>query len=326
MPSGEPSAAVSVILPAFNEEGAVAAQVEAVFGALRTRNLEHEVLVVDDGSQDRTAERAAAAGATVLRHAQNRGYGAALKTGIEAAANETIVIMDADGSYPTDVLPELIDRLEDCDMVVGTRTGKEVSIPLARRPAKWILRLMAARIAGRRIPDLNSGFRSFRRSTVRQYAAILPDMFSFTTTITLAFLADGYAVTYHPINYYPRIGDSKIRPRHFSDFVILVLRMAMLFQPLRIFLPLSATFGVLGVLKATFDIVAFFLKDPPSGLQMFFQPVLSTSALLLLLVGLQLLIVGLVADAILRRIAEQRRSLLPSRAVTSAKETSSPRP
>jgi glycosyltransferase involved in cell wall biosynthesis len=310
---------VSVVIPAYNEESAVASEVETVRRALAGRGIAHEIIVVDDGSGDATGERAREAGARVIRHVENRGYGASLKTGIRAARHEAIVITDADGTYPPDQIPALLAELPRADMVVGARTGSHVRIPWVRRPAKWVLGWLANRIAGRRIPDLNSGLRAFHRDCVAQYFAILPDQFSFTTTVTLAFAADGYRTVYLPIDYHARVGQSKIRASHFMEFVMLVLRMAMLFQPLRVFLPLSLVSVVGGAVKAAADVVAFLAASPSPEPLMFFerQAVLSTSAVLLMLVGLQLLLIGLVAEGLLRRIAQRDAPLLPSRAVVS---------
>ena len=311
----QPSDPVSVVIPAFNEENAVFDEVKAVARVLRSRGIEHEVIVVDDGSTDRTAERARAAGARVLSHRENRGYGASLKSGIRAAKYEVIVITDADGTYPSDQIPALLAKLEQADMAVGARVGKTVRIPLIRRPAKWMLGALAKYIAGRNIPDLNSGLRAFRRGCVEQYFSILSNRFSFTTTSTLALFADDYRIVYHPINYYARIGKSKITPWHFMDFVILVLRMAMFFQPLRVFLPLSLGFGFVGVAKVAYDVVSLFPRTSTLDWSILYQPVLSTSAILFLLVALQLLLVGLVTDGVLRRIAQHDRPRLPSRAI-----------
>jgi len=198
--------AVSVILPAYNEEGAIGAQIKSIRGVLSSHRKPHEIIVVDDGSNDGTAEQAVRAGARVLCHSENRGYGAALKSGIVAAKYETIVIADADGTYPAEEIPVLVEKLQTADMVVGARTGEHVQIPWARRPAKWLLTHLATRISGRPIPDLNSGLRTFRRDCLTQYFPILSNQFSFTTTSTLALLADDYRVVYHPVNYYKRIG------------------------------------------------------------------------------------------------------------------------
>ncbi len=306
---------VSVVIPALNEEEAIQAQVRAIQRVLDAERMDYEIIVIDDGSSDRTAERAVEAGARVLRHLENRGYGASLKTGIDAAQFDTIVISDADGTYPSEEIPELIARLETADMVVGARTTQVAHVPLARRPAKWILGKLANQIAGRNIPDLNSGLRAFRRDCVRQYFPILSNQFSFTTTVTLALLADDYRIVYHPINYYARVGHSKIKPRHFMEFIMLVLRMAMLFQPMKIFVPLALLCMSLGVLKVIFDLVSFIPRTGGLSWSFLFQPVLSTSAILLLLVGLQLLLIGMVADGALRRIAQHNGPLLASHGV-----------
>jgi glycosyltransferase involved in cell wall biosynthesis len=319
-------AGVTVILPSFNEEAAVGDQVRAVRTALTRRGIEHEIIVVDDGSDDATSRHGLEAGARVLRHHENRGYGAAIKAGITAARHGNIVIIDADGTYPSDQIPALLDLLEGADMVVGARTLRNVQIPWARRPAKWILGWLANRIAGRRIPDLNSGLRAFRSECVRQYFPVLSNRFSFTTTVTLALLADDYRVVYHPIEYYRRLGKSKITPRHFMDFVILVLRMAMLFQPLKVFVPVGGAFLGAGLLKFAFDIVALFRRAPVLDSSLVLQPVLSTSAILLLLLGVQMLLIGMVADGVLRRIAQRNLPLVPSRATWVREAVPGPEP
>jgi len=302
---------VSVILPAYDEEAAIVEQIEAIRGVLLEHEIIHEIIVIDDGSQDRTAELALRAHSRVLRHSQNRGYGAALKTGISAAKYENIVIIDADGTYPADQIVNLLAKLENADMVVGARIGKQVKIPMIRRPGKWLLGLLAARIARQKIPDLNSGLRAFRRECIKQYFAILPDRFSFTTTITLALLNDNYRVVYHTIDYYRRVGKSKITPWNFMEFMMLILRIAILFQPLRIFLPLACSFGFLGVVKIVFDIIALFQRHATFGLDLLYQPVISTSSILMTLAGLQLLLIGMVSDALLRRFPRYHRQTNP---------------
>lgn len=307
---------VSVIVPAYNEEAAVGSQVCAIQEALNSRGIPYEILVVDDGSEDRTPHEALRTGARVLRHRENLGYGSALKTGIDAATFESIVIIDADGTYPAEEIPELLEELQTTDMAVGARNGSHVHIPWLRRPAKWVLSRLAEYVAGKSIDDLNSGLRAFRRTCVKQYFALLSNRFSFTTTVTLAFLADNYDIVYRPIDYHRRIGKSKITPMHFVDFVMLILRIAILFRPLRVFVPLGLSSCFLGILKVAFDIIALFPKNSTVALSLLYQPVISTSAILLLLVGIQLLLIGMVADAVLRRLAQQRRPPVPSVAVS----------
>ena len=225
--SDRPKKTVSVIIPAYNEELAVRETVTELRKLFEVTDISSEIIVVDDGSKDKTAREARAARARVIQHRSNRGYGASLKTGIIAASNDIIGITDADGTYPAKYLPEMLAELESADMVVGSRTGADVHIPLSRMPAKWFLRVMANYVANTRIPDLNSGLRVFRRDVAVQYFAILSDQFSFTTTITLALLCDKYAVTYLPIDYRRRQGKSKIVPWDAGSFAILIFRVAM---------------------------------------------------------------------------------------------------
>lgn len=273
--------AVSVVIPAFNESAHVADQVRAVQDVLQRTSWRFEVIVVDDGSTDRTAEEAASAGVRVLRHRRNRGYGAALKRGIEAARYDWILITDADGTYPSSAIPALLDAADEVDMVVGARTGNSVKIPLARRPAKWFLRWLASYLAGQKLPDINSGLRLIRRSLVRRYEHLLPSGFSFTTTITLASACNGHAVEYVPIDYLPRLGESKIRPWHAYDFTLLILRTIVFFNPLKVFIPLGAVLALAGLAKFAYDVT---LNN------------LSESAVLAMLGALIIWAVGLLAD------------------------------
>jgi glycosyltransferase involved in cell wall biosynthesis len=307
-----------VIIPAYNEEAGVGPQVEVVREALQAQGVPHEIMVVDDGSADRTGQEALRAGAKVLVHLSNCGYGASLKTGILAARYEKIAIIDADGTYPPDQIAPMLEQLETADMVVGARTGANVNVPWVRRPAKWLLGWLANRVAGRHIPDLNSGLRVFWRDCARQYFAVLSNRFSFTSTITLALLADGYRVVYHPIDYYRRVGKSKIAPWHFVDFVILVFRIAMLFQPLRILVPPVLTLGLLGMVKVCFDVAAAVARHGGLVWAVFAGPVISTSAVVLLLASLHLLLIGMVADGLNRSVARHGAPLLPSRGVVEA--------
>jgi glycosyltransferase involved in cell wall biosynthesis len=245
---------VSVVIPAFDEEAGIAAALRELRAALDGAHLDYELLVVDDGSRDRTAEIARREGAAVLSLPSNRGYGAALKAGIARALSDRLVITDADGTYPAAAIPKLLERLADYDMVVGARTGSDVAIPWARRPAKWLLGRLASYLAGQRIPDLNSGLRAMRRDLVERYAHLLPSGFSFTTTITLAALCRDQLVWFEPIDYHARLGDSKIRPRHAFDFLLLIVRTIVYFNPLKVFLPVGALFFAAGLAKFVYDL------------------------------------------------------------------------
>ena len=242
---------VSIVIPAYNEEHGLGLLLPQLDEVLAVSGLPWEIVVIDDGSTDDTAEVARQFGVTLICRGNNRGYGAALKTGIRHACYEIIVITDADDTYPSDCIPQLLATFQDgqYDMVVGARTGEQVAVSLIRLPAKWALTRLAEFVARQRIPDLNSGLRIFHRSTVLQFWNFLPDGFSFTTTITLAMLSNGYLVTYVPINYRVRIGQSKIRPVHDTvGLVDLILRTALYFTPLRIFMPISGLLLFVGLL------------------------------------------------------------------------------
>jgi len=273
--------AVSVVIPAYNEGEHVAGQVIAVREVLARSGWPFEIIVVDDGSTDRTAAEADSTGARVLRRPRNRGYGAAIKLGIRHAKHDWILITDADGTYPVEAIPSLLAAAERNEMVVGARIGKSVSIPLARRPAKWFLTRLASYLAGQRLPDINSGLRLIRKSLVERYEVLLPDGFSFTTTITLSAACNGHSVGYLPIDYHARLGESKIRARHAYDFTLLILRTIVFFNPLKIFIPLGALVALAGLAKFAYD---------------FTVGNLSESAVLALLAALIIWAVGLLAD------------------------------
>lgn len=277
-------AGVSVLVPAYNEEGAVASVVRELRDVLSKTETEFELLVIDDASTDATAENAKEAGAIVLQHDLNRGYGAALKTGTRSARFPLVCIIDADGTYPVDAIPGMLAAMNCQDMVVGARTKGIVRIPWARRPAKWVLNYLANVLSGMRIPDLNSGLRIIRRNLVLDYIDILPDRFSFTTTITLCSLCDGFRVRFLPITYSRRVGQSKIRPIDALSFLILIVRTVTYFRPLRFFLPISLILFAGAAVKLSIDIVQY--------------DNIEDTSVMLFLAALQTLFVGMLADGI----------------------------
>jgi glycosyltransferase involved in cell wall biosynthesis len=277
---------VSVIIPAFNEEEGI----ENVLAQLKSLNLgeKSEIIVVDDGSTDQTFRMASINGVKVIRHEQNMGYGAALKTGIRHAKNEIIVITDADGSYPIKNIPIILVDMEHADMVVGARVGKKARIPIYRKPAKWFINTLANHLSGIKIPDLNSGLRAMRKEKVERFFSILPERFSFTATITLAFLTNGYSVKYTPIEYYKRKGKSKIHPiKDTLNFIQLIIRTIMYFNPLKIFLPLSFAFFIASVTVLIFSWLSGRVMD--------------ITTIILFVAGIQLLAIGMIADLIDKR-------------------------
>ncbi len=282
-PAGETF--VSIVVPAFNEEKGIGPVLGELARTMRATGWEHEIIVVDDGSSDATAAVARESGARVLAHGANRGYGAALKSGIRAARAPWILITDADGTYPASAIPAILDAVPGNDMVVGARVGENVQGPLLRRPARWILRKLAAYLSETDIPDVNSGLRVFRRDRALQFFPILPPGFSFTTSITLALLCNDGRVTYLPIDYARRTGRSKIRPiRDMVNFLLLIHRVVLYFNPLKIFMPVSLLILAGFAASALYDILV--LSN------------LTEKTLILLFAGVQILAVGLLADMI----------------------------
>jgi glycosyltransferase involved in cell wall biosynthesis len=244
---------VSIVIPAYNEEHGVSKQISSIQKIMDKTNWDYDLILVDDGSTDLTFDEIKKhKDVKVIRLPENRGYGAALKEGISNSENELIVITDADGTYPADAIPELLDKSDGYDMIVGARITDGVKLPWQRIPAKWVLRKLASYLAGKKIPDLNSGLRVMKKSVIERFFHVLPSGFSFTSTISLCLLCNDYLVHYHPISYAKRIGKSKIRPIDTYYFFLLILRTIILFNPLKVFLPFGAVFFLLGLIKLFF--------------------------------------------------------------------------
>jgi glycosyltransferase involved in cell wall biosynthesis len=284
---------LTIVVPCYNEENAVANTVAELRRALPTTN--YELILVNDGSTDRSAEIMKDIERThervrVIHHRRNRGYGAALKTAIRQARAEFIAITDADGTYPNERLPELLALAREADMVVGARTAADAEYPLVRKIPKAFLRFYASWIAGRNIPDLNSGMRVFRRSLAQRFLNILPDGFSFTSTITLAMLTNYHDVRYVPIAYASRVGRSKIHPiRDTVNFVQLIVRIGTYFAPLRVFFPIALVLFLLFGACLAYD--TFVLRN------------LTDKTIMLLLFALNTGMFALLADMIDKRSA-----------------------
>ena len=282
---------VSIIIPVYNEEKGVLRTIEQIQNVLKTEKISGEIIAINDGSTDSSIEiLRKIEGIDVLSHEENRGYGAALKTGIRRAKNENVVIIDADGSYPSEHIPELLKEADNYDMVVGARIGKNAKIPLARKPAKWVLNKLANYLAKFEIPDLNSGLRLMKKSIVMDFFKILPSQFSFTTTITLAMITNDYNTKFVPISYNNRIGRSKIRP--FRDtvlFFFLTIRIILYFKPLRFFGPLSVFFCGLSIMKMFYDLVSYPIFH------------FAASTIILAMATFQIVILGLIADLIVSK-------------------------
>ena len=271
---------VSVVIPALDEAATIGDVVARLGAAAHWR----EMLVIDDGSRDATAERARAAGACVVRHPYTKGNGAAVKSGIRRASGEFVLIIDADGQHPPEDALRLAQRLGEYDLVVGARaSARHASI--GRRAGNTLLNALASYLTGRAIPDLTSGFRAARRDCLREFLHLLPNGFSTPTTTTLAFLRAGYSVAFEPVGTAPRVGRSKIHfARDGATFLLIVLKIVTLFSPLRIFVPVSLFSLLVGTVYGMWNALAY--GRIPNG------------AVVLILFAAVVFLVGLVSEQV----------------------------
>jgi glycosyltransferase involved in cell wall biosynthesis len=287
-----PTKEATIIIPFFNEKNSIPTIVEQI---LCPEFLEKfEIIFVEDGSTDGTRELLASLNKKrrefiLLNHEENLGYGASLKTGIRHATTDTIIITDADQSYPNDRIPELHAIFSDghYDMVVGARTKSGVKIPIIRRPAKWFLNFISRCLVSSKIPDVNSGLRVFRKDVVLEYFNLLCDGFSFTTTLTLIMFCNGYRVNYVSIEYFKRVDKSKIRPiKDTMNFILLVVTTVLYFNPLKILLPPGMLLISFGFIAAV--VQAILIRN------------ITTSVMLLISTGLTIMSIALIADLIVK--------------------------
>ena len=279
----------SVVIPAFDEAAVIGRVVES----LRAEGPWHEVIVVDDGSRDGTAERAREAGAIVVRHPYNKGNGASVKTGIRRATGEHVLILDADGQHQPRDARRLVGLLGEFDLVVGARS-RATQASGSRLVGNAVLNWLASYLAGRQIPDLTSGFRAARRDLLREFLHLLPNGFSTPTTTTLAFLRAGYNVAFEPIDAQPRVGQSKIRlARDGVKFFLILLRVVTIFSPFRIFLPISLAAFTIGAAYGGWTVVT--------------QQKIPNGSVLLLMFAVVVFLVGLVSEQIAALRTEGRQ-------------------
>lgn len=246
----------TVVIPAYNEGTVIAVTVFDVQRVLQNNNITGaEIIVVDDGSTDRTAEMSAKSGAKTLTHPHNIGYGRSLKDGIAAAKYDTIVIMDADGTYPIDMIPALVSEYQQgFNMVVGARQGENYDESFKKKTLRVILKKLVEFTSGRKIPDINSGLRVFSRSEVLPFFSKLCDTFSFTTSLTLAYMMNGMFVKYVPINYMKREGKTKVRLfRDSLRTLQFIVEAIMFYNPIKIFIVFSS-------MLMSFAVFNFFLS------------------------------------------------------------------
>jgi len=273
---------ISVVIPAYNEEEAIGPVVRDVIEQVSDLK---EVIVVDDGSSDGTAAAAAEAGASVVRAPYNKGNGAAVKAGIRRATGDIVVMMDGDGQHKAEDIALLLAPIkEGHDMVVGARKfGSQAG--LHRGLANWLYNTLASYVAGHKIPDLTSGFRAIRREVARSFLYLLPNTFSYPSTITLALFRAGYSVAYVPIEAARRVGTSKISYlRDGTRFIIIITKIATLFAPIKVFIPVAASAFGLGLVWYAYT---FFTAHRFTNMSMF-----------AMLFGIQIFLLGFIAEQI----------------------------
>ncbi len=285
MQSNKPK--ISIVVPAYNEGEVIAAFLRRLLQVIAENKWDAEVLVVDDGSSDQTAEAARQSGVRLLQHPYNIGYGAALKTGYRHARGEIIVTIDGDGQHDPADIARLLALIDRYDMVVGSRShGSQTAFH--RDLANAIYNRLASYVTRRKIEDLTSGLRAVRAHIVRQFMYLLPNTFSSSATITLSVLRAGYSLAYVPIRVTRRAGKSKSKIRLLEDglrFLLIILKIAVFFSPLKIFVPLSAVMFLTGL---GYGLVRVLLWHTNYG---------STSALLIS-TSVLIFMVGLVSEQI----------------------------
>jgi glycosyltransferase involved in cell wall biosynthesis len=278
---------ISVILPAYNEEEAIGRVIDDVNAVMKQQGYDFEIIVVDDASTDRTPEIAKSRGIMLLQHGINKGVGAARKTGIFKCSGEIIVMLDSDGTYPAKSIPDLLKYIPEYDQVIGSRTSEQGAFRMLRQPVKWAMFKLASFLAKQKIPDLNSGLRALKKDILLKYLYLIPNGFSCVSTMTLSFLCNGHSIKYIPVEYYKRIGRSKFKIfGDTRDFLFTIIRIAMYFNPLRVFLLLSLLLFAAGGLKIAHSV--------------FFSPVhhMQEADTAILLSAVIILTLGLLADLI----------------------------
>jgi glycosyltransferase involved in cell wall biosynthesis len=283
---------VSIVIPVYNEEQAIGDDLDLIIKTMEASDYDYEIIVVDDGSTDSSADIVRQRSQVrLIRHPYNRGTGAARTTGIKQAEGDVIVMTDGDGTYPNQDIPRLLGYMDEYDMVVGARKRESGTLRWLRSPVKHLIRLLASYLVGMTIPDLNSGFRVFKKDLARKYLNILPRTHSWVSTMTIAFLSDGHTVKHVPIDYYPRKGRSTFRPLADTyNYLSLVARAIMYFEPLKVFLPVAVVLGVIAIGKLVRDLLTYHAFYIPGD------------TLLIVFVAAQVFVIGLLADLIVRRI------------------------
>jgi glycosyltransferase involved in cell wall biosynthesis len=279
---------LSAVIPIYNEETSLIKVISRVKEELKTIGCEWEIIAVNDGSSDHSLDRLRdIQNIQIVSHHNNQGYGASLKSGIKRSRYDWVIIIDADATYPTNKIRELAFHTDEYEQVVGARVEGDCAIPAERKLAKKILNRFAGYIAGCRIPDLNSGFRIFKKQIVLKYWKLFPDRFSFTSTLTMICLTYGYSTLFLPINYFKREGRSSIKSWDFFSFLGLIAKLALFFRPYKIFILLAGLILTIPLTLTLVYLLGYLQKFP------------DTSVVILTATALQTFFFGLIAEIIL---------------------------
>jgi glycosyltransferase involved in cell wall biosynthesis len=297
---GPPEVDVSIVLPIYNESGHLEKEIFRIRESMDSSPYSYELVVVDDGSTDgSSALLRQMDGIRLLQFNTNRGSGSARKYGTLASRGAVVIWTDVDMTYPNDEMPELVGRLDGWDQVVGARRTEEGTVKFLRKPAKWFIRKLASYLTGVQIPDLNSGFRAMRREVALQFLYLLPTGFSCVTTITMAFLSNGYSVKYYDIDYFPREGSSKFHWwRDTRRYLLQVVRMVLGYAPLKVLMPPAVILGLIGIGKLVYDL---FDKKFRVG----------TNTLVVLGAAISLALLAMLAD-LLVHLNKKRHDIIPA--------------
>ena len=275
---------LSVVIPAYNEEQSIARVIAEIKQSIK--DIDYEIIVINDASKDSTASiLTKIKDIKVITNPTNKGYGASLKKGIKEANGNYILIIDADETYPADAIQNLLKSMNKYDMVVGARNKKY--IPFIRKPAKWFLTTLASFLANKKIPDLNSGLRIFKKDICLEFWNLYPERFSFTSTLTMAFLTHNYDVKYVPIDYYKRRGKSSIQPNDFVNFTKLLFKIVLYFNPLKVF-------SLLSILLFLIALMVFLYTKIVIG------EVADITTIIITLSALQIFLFGILAELIVK--------------------------
>lgn len=281
----------TILMPCYNEEEAIEKVVHHVDRVMRASAYEFEIILVDDCSTDKTVSIINTLirendKIRLIKRKLNGGAGASRKTGIKESRGEIIVMLDGDGTYDVDAIPKMLSYFPEYDQVNGARTSEEGTYKFLRFSAKWFIRQLAIYLSGFKIPDLNTGLKAFKKDIMLRYLWVIPNGFSCVTTMTLAFLTNGYNVKYIPTRYFKRIGESKFHPvkdtiRYFNT----VVRMVIYFNPLKFFVPLALIFFTIGIVRIVYGLYYIEFK-------------IRASEIIIIMVAVQIFFFGLLADLI----------------------------